>query len=662
MSKQLSEIDLNIISSLVYLDIKQDGEDQKSELADIYGQRGEINLGTVIDYYLGKGKFENNTEGKELLAARFTGESEQDQWIQLLKELDQSETTDYRSWKIKEIVNENIPLEKSLEDKTEHEDYSGFVAYTIEVEDGMNVVSFRGSEPLGQVRHLNDWENDLNFFCEENQTEQEKRAQTYIQDLEIKGISIDYITGHSLGGHLALYAAMVLSVEQQEQLKQCLSFAAPGFNQGILDRYRDVIARLDKAGKMKEIQNEMDPVGSILFNPTVPDIICSNDKDAGNFANHSNFLMQIEVDENGHRRFARSSTQQKHILCELIYLITTAAELLPQSLRKKLIDEVMPLFEELTYGMESDENYIKRIMEKGKHFIKSFLGDIIAYAKKHPARISHLITLTATILTVGIYAVLKVASVGVKMAVINQFINDCKVAFAEAKLYLEAKMIQLREFWNGIKDYVTDVTHDFFEQLKQITETAKDYFKNIREIRKRLIQYVTQQINEESKEIGNLQEKLLKISSDNTQISIQEALKVDTGVWSDKEIGKEQIKKLVSSKGEGRDEENTKGHTVIEVNTYELAELKKAIEEMRRELHNCINGILKTGQVAISSAQKENERYYVQQCIYQVKQKINKVEQQREIEKDLSELALKVNRAKGMYLQEERQIMGMIQL
>ena len=343
MTNEISEIDINKISSLAYVGV---ADNIKSDIYREYKlSNKEIDVGTLIDYYLGQGKYAGNKEGKQMLEERFDGKiggkKELDLWIEYLNEL--NENPEYRSWKISNVKLENGADGQPDSGTLTKDDYikdCGFAACVVETSPGVAVVAFRGSEPLGKPQYINDWHNNgQTAYMEENA--QEKAARKYITDLESKLEHIDklYITGHSLGGHLALYASFNIPPGLEEKLVSAITFAAPGFNKGTIDKYQEVIDRLIAEGKIKEYQNYLDPVGSLLYNPTTPTYLQSNDPAADPFSNHSNFLLQLNQDGNGFEE-----VEEKSILCQFIHDMTIGFEALPSFLKEGLVETVFSIW------------------------------------------------------------------------------------------------------------------------------------------------------------------------------------------------------------------------------------------------------------------------------------------------------------------------------
>lgn len=434
MSNEVSDIDINKISSLAYVGV---ADNSISKIYQEYKKNNkEIDVGTLIDYYLGQGNYAGNKEGVTILKERFSGEiggkSEGDLWVEYLKQLD---TPAYRSWKISHIKLENgadgQPDSGTLTEDGYIKD-CGFAACVVETSPGVAVVAFRGSEPLGKPQYINDWHSDCQTaYMEENA--QEKAAKKYITDLEGKLDHIDqlYITGHSLGGHLALYASFNIPPGLEEKLVSATTFAAPGFNKGTIDKYQEVINRLIVEGKIKEYQNYLDPVGSLLYNPTKPIYLQSDDPSADPFSNHSNFLLKLNQDGSGFEEVERKS-----LLCNLIHDMTIGFEALPNFFKEDLVETIFSLW-------------------NGKKDVKDVVAGILA----------------AGIVVVGVLAV------GPIPFIVGIIANIIKIATILLVIGNLAKLWQMLEegieiMKNAIEDYLTQKIDELLEFFSSIPDAC----------------------------------------------------------------------------------------------------------------------------------------------------------------------------------------------
>ena len=354
MSNNISEVDINKISSLAYLSV---ADNKDSPIYQIYkDNKCEITVGQLIDYY-------QSDQGKIELQQRFggtiAGTSEYERWNGFLQELKDSNISNYKDWKITNVKSNNGPPNHEDSLKLDAQGYykdSGFVACVVEVDADTAVVAFRGSEPLGDPQYFNDWQTDFRFSYQE-ETYQQSDAAQYMKELEAKLGHIDnlYITGHSLGGNLALYATMNIPDELKKKLVSTTTFAAPGFNQDVLDKYGKIIAELTLEGKITEYQNYLDPVGSLLHNVTQAIYIDSTMPEASAFENHSSFLNVVNEDR---KTFKRCDVQIKSSLCNMIHDITVLFDKVPYGSKRALVELVLSAWQGMMEPKSTGEKII----------------------------------------------------------------------------------------------------------------------------------------------------------------------------------------------------------------------------------------------------------------------------------------------------------------
>ncbi len=135
----------------------------------------------------------------------------------------------------------------------------GLCAYVFETADDSAIVAFRGSQPLNclddvtSLDFVSDWlASDFGLALDEHDTPQQQSTYEYIKQYVH---SLDYenyaFAGHSLGGNLAMHAAVSMyKVDTEEytskaaSVSQVSSFDGPGYNNGYLERYADEISAI----------------------------------------------------------------------------------------------------------------------------------------------------------------------------------------------------------------------------------------------------------------------------------------------------------------------------------------------------------------------------------------------------------------------------------
>lgn len=173
------------------------------------------------------------------------------------------------------------------------ESESGFVALAIEPVPNNEkdvIVCCRGSDSL-DYKNMNDWTDaDLALLANE-MNEQQYEMHLFMND--INDYNNIYLTGHSLGGNLSMYGAIIY--DEPEKIKNVYSFDGPGFNDEFIKIYKDKINSVKN--KIMNFQNEYDAISSAFNSVGKVNIIC--------FAYQAlqyNKLTQIPFI--GHERFA----------------------------------------------------------------------------------------------------------------------------------------------------------------------------------------------------------------------------------------------------------------------------------------------------------------------------------------------------------------------
>jgi hypothetical protein len=278
---------------------------------------GALSIGSLLDFYL------ESPAGQAFLKARFgLIRQEYGHWIGFLSE----EAQKYRDFRITGVLDDNAP------------GASGFYGATYRSPEGFCVTAFRGSEIFGIARHENDYRNDF-ALSYQAPTAQQRMVDVYLK--KFPPADSFWLTGHSLGGNLALYAAIAMPGYLWGSCKGCFALNAPGFCGEFLDKYRGAVAA--RSERIHPLQNEHDIVSSLLRNAVEPEIVASAcDPSAGEgffsiLYPHSNF--QFAKEEDGSFKILVGG--EKSGLCRMANYLTELVLALPIFLRRELAENLL---------------------------------------------------------------------------------------------------------------------------------------------------------------------------------------------------------------------------------------------------------------------------------------------------------------------------------
>jgi len=103
-----------------------------------------------------------------------------------------------------------------------------FSAICIDTDDKFSFVVYRGTD-----RNIVGWKEDFNMSFDEAVPAQ-LEAAAYLEEMAFKLKRHLYISGHSKGGNLAVYAAACCRKRIQKRIKNIYSFDSPGFQNNVL--------------------------------------------------------------------------------------------------------------------------------------------------------------------------------------------------------------------------------------------------------------------------------------------------------------------------------------------------------------------------------------------------------------------------------------------
>ena len=164
----------------------------------------------------------------------------------------QNHTDSWRRWRITDSCNK--------------EDTSGYYGCLIDTGDGNAIIGCRGSESYSVGQIMRDWiladvgrlNNPLTW-----QQEDATVCVAYLYETYKDKYKSYSFTGHSLGGSLAMHAAITAPENMHDKINKVISFDGPGFSDEYLKKHRKKIEKI----KNKLNHYEYSWVGSLLIQP-----------------------------------------------------------------------------------------------------------------------------------------------------------------------------------------------------------------------------------------------------------------------------------------------------------------------------------------------------------------------------------------------------------
>jgi len=229
----------------------------------------------------------------------------------------------------------------------DHEQNTQFSAVTFQIDEKTSCVAFRGTDPT-----LTGWHEDMYFSCMEK-TPAQQEAEEYLNECCAKRI---YVTGHSKGGNLAIYAGTFCN--HQDRIKEVVSFDGPGFQPEVLctEAYRDIL------WKVRRIAPADSLIGQLMHNDARQMFIQSDEK---YLLQHDPYSWQLIG-----KQFEEAEQSSFSLLMKEV--IDTWLDDISMKERKRFVDTVFQVIEASGY---------KNIKEINEHRFETFLAIIKALVK-----------------------------------------------------------------------------------------------------------------------------------------------------------------------------------------------------------------------------------------------------------------------------------------
>lgn len=250
----------------------------------------------------------------------------------------------------------------------DEENQTEFAALVVTLNDGTVYVSFRGTGDA-----LIGWREDFSMSFE--LTKSQSAAEKYLKGV-IKPNTVYRVGGHSKGGNLAVYSAMMCPKEKQKQIIAVYSNDGPGMCRDIVDikKYKTI------QNKIIRIVPEFSIVGT-LFEHEEPDIIVGSSAagvlqhdaltwniEGGRFCEKKSYTKECEVYIKIFDKWIESATmEQRKIFTRDFFNALEAGGVKTMS---ELVNSGTNEFEAILMSIIKSENKTKIVIVK---FIKSVI-------------------------------------------------------------------------------------------------------------------------------------------------------------------------------------------------------------------------------------------------------------------------------------------------
>ena len=340
----------------------------------------------------------------------------------------------------------------NVKDDNHGKDASGFYGCVIETDQGA-IAAFRGSEDMGDLEQLaKDWHESDFGLLNEIMTPQQKQVDAFLNDNKdlLNGYDDLVFAGHSLGGNLADYAAIMSSkYGLDDNMSASYSLDGPGFS----DEF--IISNFFRIQKVsdKMVHYSASVVGRLLY--PIPGqknyfVEVDESKLDGYFDRHGtkNWVMKGDSFAEGEQDF----------LSNIGELLSQGAEKLPDYMGNFVIDVICTGWYVYAWSMEKFTDGKGNLNEQGKLLV----AGLIAFMKRYPA-------LAGAGALVVLNIIEKVIAVIIAAIVVEWVWESMKKLIAEI---CEA----LHKFWNWTTEQIRQLYENLVAALKEIYEALKKTF------------------------------------------------------------------------------------------------------------------------------------------------------------------------------------------
>lgn len=159
-----------------------------------------------------------------------------------------------------------------------------FAAVSLRLPNGEIIVSYRGTDAS-----LVGWKEDFMMSFKKTVGAQ-VLGREYLEKLASLYDGTLTLVGHSKGGNIALYSALMASNETQQRISKVYSFDGPGFNEKTLQEFKKCSIK----DKMVTLVPQGSVIGILMQHEEPIEIVYSNKKNG--ITQHMPFSWQVNID------------------------------------------------------------------------------------------------------------------------------------------------------------------------------------------------------------------------------------------------------------------------------------------------------------------------------------------------------------------------------
>ncbi len=345
------------------------------------------------------------------------------------------------TWKISKVKDDN-----------HGKDASGFYGCVIETDQGA-IAAFRGSEDMGDLEQLaKDWHESDFGLLNEIMTPQQEQVDAFLKENAnlLNGYDDLVFAGHSLGGNLADYAAiMSTKYGLDDNMSASYSLDGPGFSDEFIMKN---LLRINQVSD-KMVHYNASVVGRLLY--PIPGqknyfVEVDESKIKGYFDRHGtkNWVMAgdsfAEGEQDGLSKFGE--------------MVSQGAEKLPDYMGNFVIDVACTAWYAFAWGMENFTDGEGNLNTQGKLLV----AGLIAFMAKYPA----LVAAGAKIAVAIVAAIIAIVIAAIVVEFVWETMKKLITEICEA----------LHKFWNWTTEQIRQLYEKLVETLKAICEALKKTF------------------------------------------------------------------------------------------------------------------------------------------------------------------------------------------